>query len=158
MRHNRLLVLLVAGSAAFGQQGTAPTHSPQTKVDVEKLLTVQELESIGGRTVKRTVNDQGIRFTTAEQVMGAPADFDSLIVTLLPPLPDWAGWARGNGLETRVGGLGDDARQDNTKLVLAFRKGNRIVMLQTLKELYYNKPYFSPDQPRELGKLIASRL
>jgi hypothetical protein len=125
MKHSRLLILLLAGSAAFGQQGTTPTKSRQTRVDVARLLTVQEVARVGGRTVKVSASDQTISFTTEEQVMGSPGYFTAPIVTLLPPLPDWDGWVRGNELVTRVSGVGGDTRQDSTKLVLALHKENR---------------------------------
>ena len=150
-----LWATLAAGQTS--QQADKAKSRP-TKVDIDKLLTVQEVEKIGGRTLKRNADYGGMTFTTQEQVMGSAGHFSALRVTLLPSIPDWEGWAKGNGLETRVTGVGDDARQDSTKYMLVFRKGNRIVMVQTMKDPYHDQPYFAPDQLRELGKLIASRL
>jgi len=150
-----LWATLAAGQAS--QQASKAKSSP-TKVELDKLLTVQEVEKIGGRAVKRTVDYQGMTFTTQEQVMGSAGDFSALMVTLMPSIPDWEGWAKGNGLETHVSGVGDDARQDGTKYMFVLRKGTRIVMMQSMKDPYHDQPYFSPDQMREFGKLIASRL
>ncbi len=163
IQYGCLPLLLMAASAMFREgavTASAQTSKPaKTSTSVEKLLSVQDVEKVGGISgVKLApVHDQSLKFSTQVQIMGGTGDFLVLQVTVLPAGLDWESWAAGLGPLSRVSDVGDDARQDRKNCMLVLHKGKRTVMMQCAMDPN-QKFYLSAEQMHELARLVASRL
>jgi hypothetical protein len=165
-----LLVVFAAGSLMAPPQATTPTKRTGTAAAAVKLLTPEEVEKVIGLKGIRLSPpqndfDRDLTFVTQYKIsaLGLDASGDSFIlfIKFLPVAPtEWNTMTgRLKSLNaSHLSGVGDDAYEDRASLVMWFRKGKNIVMIQAALSLSDEKPYASPEQLRELAKIIASRL
>ena len=173
-----LSVLLVFFAAAVGTvwatpQGpaSAPKARRTTGITMswdeqQKLLTSEDLQKVTGLSglkpgEKNNPRDQMLAFSRQEKFGDTPVDSLVLLVSFAVMEGYWEAQTKSGKVSSArvpVSGVGDGAFEETRDCSLYFHKGKVTVFMVSALSLVTSKCYVTPEQMRELAKIIASRI
>ena len=173
-----LSVLLVFFAAAEGPvsatpQGAAPAPTARRTAGItmpweeqRKLLTSEDLQKVTGLSglkpgEKNNARDQMLVFSKQEKFADTAADFLVLSVSFVVMEGYWEAQTKSGTVSSArvpVSGVGDGAFEETRDCSLYFHKGKVTVFMMGGPSLLTSKCYVTPEQMRELAKIIASRM
>lgn len=131
--------------------------------DLEKLLTVKDVEKVTGRT--------GVKLIPKNPVKGAGGDLNFaladetiLVIAAVQAAEMYDTWKKQEGFfHAAVSGIGDEAFEGPSigkeRYILIFKKGKTAVSLSSFFDMNAGgDPFLNQEQLRELAKIMISRL
>jgi hypothetical protein len=153
MKSIRIFMALIMLSFVF----TSIVHS------ADKVVTVADMEKVSGLT--------GIKVIPKDPYIGAGGDInfakkDGKIVLIVMNrdkayLTDMK--AQKGSFDKQLNGIGDEAYDGpgfgKIRYILAFRKGNRVVVLSSFMDMDAGgKPFFTPEKLKKLADIALTRM
>lgn len=125
----------------------------QAPPNPERLLAPADVEKVSGAKgiVRKKMASGGLNFVRQ-------ADGSTLLRVNFSFAADFAAQRKAVGKTQPVPGVGEEAVSFGDGLSLVFRKGRYAVQLTSGLNPQNVKPFFTPDQLRQLAKVMASRL
>jgi len=131
--------------------------------DLEKLLTVKDVEKVTGRT--------GVKLIPKNPVKGAGGDLNFaladdtiLVIAAVQDAEMYETWKKQEGFfHAAVSGIGDEAFEGpsigKSHYIFIFKKGKTAVSLSSFFDMNSGgDPYLNQEQLRKLAKIMISRL